>query len=129
VHTLILIAGAIAAYWLYNDARRFGYDKGAALLWALGAVPFPYIVLPLYLVFGRKPQASRRVLVPEVVDVEGVPVEETMHCPMCGGKVKEEFKACPYCSHTLKPQCQSCGRELRRDWKTCPYCEAPAAPK
>lgn len=127
MHVLILIAGVIAAYWLYNDARRFGYGTGTALLWAAGTIPFPYVFLPLYLVFGRKPQAVRRP--PEVVDVEGVPVEETMICPMCGGKVKEEYKACPYCSHTLKPQCASCGRELRRDWKTCPYCQAPAEPK
>lgn len=127
MHFLLLAAGIVAAYWLYNDARRFGHGQGTALLWAAATVPFPYIFLPLYLLFGRKPQAARRP--PEVVDVEGLAVEETMNCPMCGGKVKEEFKACPYCSHTLKPVCAGCGRELRRDWKTCPYCGASAAPK
>ncbi len=127
MHFIIVIVGVLAAYWVYGDARRLGHEKGTALLWALGTVPFPYIFLPLYFLLGRRPRAARRP--PEVVDVEAVPVEETICCPMCGSKVKEEFQTCPYCSHTLRPKCPGCGRELRRDWKTCPYCEAPAAPK
>jgi RNA polymerase subunit RPABC4/transcription elongation factor Spt4 len=123
----MLIIGAVAAYWVYNDARRLGREQGTALLWALGTVPLPFIILPLYLVLGRRQPAVRRP--PEVVDIEAVPVEETMYCPMCGRKVKEEYQACPYCSHTLRPKCTSCGRELRRDWKICPYCEAPATGK
>ncbi len=127
MHFIILIIGVIAAYWVYNDARRFGYATGTALMWALGTIPLPYIFLPLYLLLGRRPRAVSRP--PEVVDIEAVPVEETIYCPMCASKVKEEFQTCPYCSHTLRPKCAGCGRELRRDWKTCPYCEAPAAPK
>lgn len=127
MHTVLIIIGVVAAYWIYNDARRLGHERAAALLWAVGAVPFPFICLPLYLILGRKPKHVRRPA--EVIDVEGVPVEETTYCPMCGGKVKEDFKVCPYCSHTLKPRCEKCGRELRREWKACPYCEEPAAPK
>ncbi len=127
MHLLYIAVSAFAAYWVFNDARRFGYGTGMALLWALGTIPFPFVFLPLYLLLGRKPQPVKRAA--EVVDVEGVPVEETVCCPMCGGRVKEEYKACPFCSHTLRPQCASCGRELRRDWKTCPYCETPAGPK
>lgn len=127
--TISLLIAAFAAYWVYNDSRRLGHERGTALMWSLGTLVFMIVFLPLYLIFGRKPRSVSRPA--DVVDVEATPVGEgeTMHCPMCGGKVKEEFKTCPYCSHTLKPKCEKCGQELRRDWKTCPYCEAPANPK
>lgn len=125
--TISLLIAAFAAYWVYNDSRRLGHEMGTALMWSLGTLVFMIVFLPLYLIFGRKPAAPRRPA--EVVDVEATPVEETTCCTMCGAKVKEDFRTCPYCSHTLRPKCEQCGKELRRDWKTCPYCEAPAAPK
>lgn len=125
--TISLLIAAFAAYWVYSDSRRLGHESGTSLMWALGTLVFMIVFLPLYLIFGRKPRATRRDA--DVVDVEATPVGETMHCPMCGGKVQEEFKTCPYCSYTLRPKCEKCGQELRRDWKTCPYCEAPASPK
>ena len=125
--TISMLIAAFAAYWVFNDSRRLGHETGTSLMWALGTFAFMILFLPLYLVFGRKPKAVKRHA--EVIDIDAVPVEETMHCPMCGGRVKEEFKNCPYCGYTLKPKCEKCGQELRRDWKTCPYCETPAVPK
>jgi RNA polymerase subunit RPABC4/transcription elongation factor Spt4 len=125
--TISLLIAAFAAYWVYNDSRRLGHETGTSIMWAVGTFAFWLLFLPVYLIFGRKPRAVKRL--PEVVDVEATPVEETMNCPMCGGKVKDDFKACPYCGNTLRLQCGNCGRELRRDWKTCPYCETPAPPK
>ena len=125
--TVSLLIAAFAAYWVFNDSRRLGHETGTSLMWTLGTFAFMFLFLPLYLVFGRKPKSAKRPA--DVIDIAAVPVEETMSCPMCGGRVKEDFKTCPYCGYTLKPKCEKCGRELRRDWKTCPYCETPAVPK
>lgn len=133
IATFGFIISFVAAYWVYYDARGRGHDLGTAMLWSLGTLAALVIFLPLYLLLGRKqpPMSktgrSRREEI--IIDVEAAPVEETMHCPMCGGKVKEDYKACPFCSFTLKPQCGSCGRELNREWRTCPYCQAPATHK
>lgn len=118
----------LAAYWVFSDSRKHGHESTTALLWAAGTFLMMIVFLPLYLIFGRKPKitTSRG---DTVIDIDAVPVEETMYCPMCASKVKEDFKTCPYCSHTLKPKCENCGKELKREWKTCPYCEAPAGPK
>jgi len=124
---IVLVIGAVAAYWVYNDARGRGHGSTTALLWALGNMFIPYIFFPLYLIFGRRLTPVRRA--EPAIDIEGVPVEELMHCPMCGSKVKEDFKVCPYCTHTLKPKCESCGKELERHWRTCPYCDIPVNPK
>lgn len=122
----IVIAG-LAAYWVYNDAKGRGHEKGTAIMWSVGTFVLLIIFLPLYLIFGRKPKLTRRE--EPVIDIESVPADQLMHCPMCGKKVQNDFKTCPYCSHTLNPKCEQCGRELNREWRTCPYCEAQATPK
>ena len=130
--SITFIIGFIAAYWVYNDARGRGHELGTALLWSLGTLAMIFVFLPLYLLFGRKPRmtaAGRPQSRDDVIDVEATPVEETVYCPMCASKVKETYKACPHCGHTLKPRCESCGRELNREWRVCPYCEAPAPHK
>ena len=128
--SLILLAlSALAGYWVFSDSKGRGHTMSMTLLWTGGTLFIPYVFLPLYLLFGRKAPVVTKRQDPEIVDIEATPVEDLIHCPMCASKVKEEFKACPYCAFTLKPACQSCGKELNREWKTCPYCEAPAAPK
>lgn len=122
--TFGLLLAAIAAYWVYNDARERGHDLGTALLWSVGTVAALFIFLPLYLLFGRKrPMNSRRN--DDIIDIEATPVEETIKCPMCARRVKEDFKVCPYCGFTLKPACASCGKELNREWRVCPFCQVP----
>ena len=130
--TISFIIGFIAAYWVYNDARGRGHELGTALLWSLGTLAMMIVFLPLYLLIGRKPRmtgAGRQRRDETIIDVEATPVEETVPCPMCGSKVKEEYKACPHCGCTLKPACSSCGRDLNREWRVCPYCQAPAPHK
>lgn len=127
--TISLLVGAVAAYWVYNDARGRGHDLGSALLWAVGTAAALIIFLPLYLLIGRrsamKPRRNQ-----DIIDVEATLVdEETIKCPMCAGRVKEEFKICPYCGFTLKPVCPSCGKELNREWRVCPYCQTPTETK
>ncbi|WP_425060380.1 hypothetical protein SCACP_10740 [Sporomusa carbonis] len=126
--TFGLLIAAIAAYWVYNDARGRGHDRGTALMWSIGTLAALIIFLPLYLLLGRKPPMKPRRN-DDFIDVEAVPVDEVMKCPMCGGKIKEDYKACPYCSFTLKPKCTACGKELNREWRTCPYCQTPTDAK
>lgn len=126
--TFSYLIAAIAAYWVFNDAKGRGHNMSTALLWAVGTVAAMIIFLPLYLLFGRKrPVNPRRD--ENIIDIEAVPVEETIKCPMCARRVKEDFKTCPYCGFTLKPTCPSCGKELNREWRICPYCETPTDAK
>ncbi|MDR3588543.1 MAG: zinc ribbon domain-containing protein [Negativicutes bacterium] len=127
LHLIGVAIAAFAAYWVYSDAKGRGHGTPTALLWALGTLLLLIIFLPLYLIVGRRQMPARPA--EPTIDIEGVPVEELMSCPMCGRKVKEDFKVCPYCGHTLKPKCAKCGQELNREWRTCPSCDAPAEPK
>ncbi|EAX47751.1 conserved hypothetical protein [Thermosinus carboxydivorans Nor1] len=129
ITTISFIIGFIAAYWVYNDARSRGHELGTALLWSLGTLAMLIVFLPLYLLIGRKQAMKNTKRQEPVIDVEATPVNDQIHCPMCGAKVKEDYKVCPYCGYTLKPKCEACGRELSREWRTCPYCQTPAAPK
>ena len=123
--TFGLLFAVLAAYWVYNDTRRRGYDLGTIMLWSISTLAAFYIFLPLYLLIGRKsPVKSQRD--DNIIDVEVVPVEETIQCPMCASNVKDDFKACPYCGFTLKPVCVCCGKELNREWRLCPYCQTAA---
>lgn len=126
--SLHFLIGVIAAYWVYNDARGRGHELGTRLLWSVGTIFAIYIFLPLYLLFGRKP-AMKPYRNQEIIDIEALPIEETVKCPMCAGRVKEEFKHCPYCGFSLKPACSSCGKELNREWRVCPYCQTSADAK
>ncbi|MBP2636266.1 MAG: hypothetical protein H6Q72_2173 [Firmicutes bacterium] len=126
--TVSLLIGALAAYWVYNDARGRGHELSSALLWAGGTMFALIIFLPLYLLLGRKPSLKPHRS-QEIIDIEATPVEETIKCPMCSMRVKEEFKLCPYCGFTLKPACSSCGKEMNREWRACPYCQTPAEDK
>lgn len=126
VHILL---SALAAYWVFNDSRGRNHELATTLLWTVGAAAAPYIFVPMYLLVGRKMNKPVRRQDPDIIDVEATPVEETVPCPMCASRVKDEFKVCPYCGFTLKPKCESCGKELNREWRTCPYCNTPTAPK
>lgn len=123
--TFGLLIAALAAYWVYNDARGRGHDLGVALLWSIGTMAAIVVFLPLYLLFGRK-RAMKSRRNDDIIDVEAMPVGATVKCPMCAGNVQEDFKACPYCGFALKPACSSCGKELSREWRLCPYCQTPA---
>ncbi len=122
---LSMLIGLVVAFFIYNDAQKRGHSFLTSLLWTVGSVAMPIVVVPLYLVLGRRVNVSnKRDSDPDIIDIEATVVEETIPCPMCGSKVQENFLVCPYCSHTLKPKCQSCGKEFPRDEKNCPSCQA-----
>jgi hypothetical protein len=41
-------------------------------------------------------------------------------CPVCGGEIEADFKACPACGASLR--CPGCDKTIRKDWKVCPWC-------
>lgn len=129
-----VLLGAAASYWVFSDARGRGYSFSGALLWSIGTFLLLIIFLPLYLLFGRRrsqpTKKQESAIEQNTIDVEAISVTEaTVHCPMCGKEVKEDFKLCPYCGNSLKPKCERCGRELEREWQVCPDCQTPAARK
>lgn len=122
---LSMLIGLIVAFFVYNDAQKRGHSFFTSLLWTVGSVAMPIVIVPLYLLFGRKVTLKdKRNSDPDIIDIEATVVEETVPCPMCGKKVGEDFLICPYCSHTLKPVCPSCGQEVNRECKICPHCQA-----
>lgn len=127
--TVSLLIAFVAAYWVYNDAKNRGHESSTAILWALGTFAMLIVFLPLYLIFGRKTPIKKAPRDENIIDVEATVVEDSINCPMCGSKVKEDFKICPYCGYTLNPKCENCGQELKRDWKVCPNCQTPAVKK
>jgi hypothetical protein len=132
---LRLIIGFAAGYWIYSDARKRGIEKNTASLWSGGAVvlsviatQFIVVLIAGYLVCrGKLKTVSRRE--ENIIDIEATVVEETLSCAMCGGKIKEGFKVCPYCGFTLQFRCANCGQELSCDCKLCPNCHNPVALK
>jgi RNA polymerase subunit RPABC4/transcription elongation factor Spt4 len=127
---LSMLIGLAAAFFVYSDAQKRGRSFFTSLLWAVGSAAMPIVIIPLYLVIGRKVNlADKRDADSDVIDIEATVVEDTVPCPMCGKKVGEDFLVCPYCSHTLKPTCKSCGQEVNRECKICPHCQAQINPK
>ncbi|MGI6093368.1 MAG: double zinc ribbon domain-containing protein [Negativicutes bacterium] len=120
------IVAFLAAFWVYNDAKQRGHDIGTAILWSLGTLAMLVVFLPLYLLFGRKPQLKKNRQDSDIIDVEAtVTTDSYLTCTMCGKNVKDEFNVCPYCGFTLKPECKNCGQHLSRDNKYCPTCQTP----
>lgn len=127
--SIIHLIGAIAAVWVYRDAKSKGHSILNALLWAAGNIAFVLIFFPMYLLVGRRQQMpsnrteEERRLDEITIDAEAEFVGNTVDCPMCARKVKEDYKLCPYCGFSLKPQCENCGADLERHWKVCPSCQ------
>ena len=128
---LSMLIGLVAAFFVYSDAQKRGNSFFASLLWAVGSAAIPIVIVPLYLLLGRKANnlPGRRDSDPDIIDIEATVVEDTVPCPMCAKKVGEDFLVCPYCGHTLRPICKSCGQEVSRECKTCPNCQAQIDPK
>ena len=53
-------------------------------------------------------------------------VEDSLLCPGCGRRVKENWIVCPNCHTKLKKNCHQCGKLIELPWNLCPYCGTPA---
>ncbi|MBC8014937.1 MAG: hypothetical protein H7X79_04245 [Sporomusaceae bacterium] len=95
-----LLIGILTALFVYNDAKGRGHGEITARLWSAGSMIMPYLILPVYLLIGRKAKQQNRQSQydnSDVIDIEATIVEETIDCSMCGRKIKEDFVVCPYC--------------------------------
>ena len=93
----MIIIRILAALFVYNHAKKRGHGALTALLWAVGSGVVPYVILPLYLLLGRKIKVQNQYDNKDVIDIEATVVEERISCTHCGNQVKEDFLVCPYC--------------------------------
>ena len=96
-----MLIGILTAFFVYNDAKKRGHGAVTAILWSVGSIVVPYIILPLYLLLGRRNQ-QRQYNDNDVIDIEATVIEEeTMSCTKCGHKIEEDFLVCPYCQQPI----------------------------
>lgn len=127
-----MVVGVIVGFLVFRDARQRNKTMTMAALWAAGAALQPFIIGPIYLLWGRRMadgQTSQGRREDDVIDIEATVVENSVPCPMCARQVQEDFKVCPYCGYTLQPKCGHCGQELKRGDKVCPHCQTAAGEK
>jgi len=111
--------------WTFRDMRSRSRDIFAQILAALIVAVLNLPGLLIYMMLRPKEtlaEAYERSLEEEAL-LQGI--EETQHCPGCGGRVHTDYLVCPACNTRLKKACRSCGRALSMRWNVCPYCGTP----
>lgn len=106
VMIISLLIGILTALYVYNDAKGRGHGEITARLWSAGSMVMPYVILPVYLLIGRKAKPQSRQSQydsSDVIDIEATIVEETIDCSRCGRTIKEDFVVCPYCQAPTGP--------------------------
>ena len=101
---LVIAIPIIIGVYVYRDAKNRSMPPA---LWTVIAVLAPgFIGFIIYLIVRSDYPA--------------------MHCPKCGGGIRDEFIVCPHCGAELKARCKNCGFPLESGWKRCPQCAAAA---
>ena len=96
-----VIIGLIVAFFVYYDGKKRGHGAIKLLLWSVGSAIVPYVILPLYFLFGRKTKKQDQDYDNDVIDIEATVVEETINCTRCGNKLNENLVVCPYCQEPV----------------------------
>jgi len=108
--------------WTYRDIRRRARDPLARILAVLvTAVLFiPGIVIYLIL----RPTQTLEDEYQQTLEEEALlqSIEESLICPGCSRRIKDNWILCPSCHTKLKKSCQACGRLMELPWNLCPYC-------
>ena len=117
----------ILGVWVGVDAQKRGSN---GYFWGLLVFFTSIIGLLVYLLWvtDAMEKISRevnqaRVQAPAVAaSAEPVTVVDAVlpSCPVCGGEVEDDFKACPACGASLC--CPGCDKTIRKGWKVCPWC-------
>ena len=112
--------------WTYRDIRRRARDPLARILAVLVvAVLFlPGIVIYLILRPPRTLEEEYQHTLEEEALLQSI--EESMLCPGCSRRIKENWTVCPNCHTKLRKNCHKCGKLMELPWNLCPFCGAPA---
>ena len=97
---IVFLVPIVVGVFVYKDALSRGMD---AILWALVAALTPSFVGLIIYMIARS--------------------DSSKTCLRCGRHIKDDFKICPYCNHSVNLRCSQCGKEVASDWKICPYCK------
>jgi hypothetical protein len=92
----VVIAAGIA-YWVYNDAQKWGYSKNAAIGWSVGVFLLMIAFLPIYILTALK-RARRQLEKP------GARQSATMStsCVHCSKLYYGNPNYCPHCGHLVR---------------------------
>ncbi len=91
----IFIAAGIA-FWVYNDAQKWGHRTNAAIGWAVGVFLLLIIFLPLYLIIELR--RARRLIEPTGARRPGI----LTSCEFCGKHYNGNPTYCPHCGHMVR---------------------------
>jgi len=113
-------------FWTFRDIRARARDPLARVLAVLVvAVLFlPGIVIYLILRPHRTLEEEYQSTLEEEALLQAI--EESLLCPGCGRRVKENWMVCPNCHTKLRKTCHKCGKLMELPWNLCPHCGTPA---
>jgi RNA polymerase subunit RPABC4/transcription elongation factor Spt4 len=112
--------------WTYRDISARTRDH---LIRLLAAVVVAVLFIPgiaVYLIL--RPRHTLEEEYQQTLEEEALlqAIEESLLCPGCGRRVKENWMVCPNCHTKLKKNCHQCGKLMELPWHLCPYCGTPA---
>ncbi|WP_298008827.1 MULTISPECIES: zinc ribbon domain-containing protein [Anaerolinea] len=113
-------------FWVFRDIRRRTRDT---LVHILAVLVVAILFLPGMLIyFILRPPRTLEEEFQQSLEEEALlqTIEESLLCPGCGRKVKEDWVVCPACYTRLKKTCHQCGKAIELSWNLCPYCGTPA---
>ncbi|MEE9604651.1 MAG: hypothetical protein V3V70_03690, partial [Candidatus Scalindua sp.] len=91
----IFIAAGIA-FWVYNDAQKWGHRTNVAIGWSVGVFLLLIIFLPLYII--TELIRARRL----IESTGGRKPEILTPCEFCGKHYNGNPTYCPHCGHMVR---------------------------
>jgi hypothetical protein len=92
----VIIAAGVA-YWVYNDAQKWGYNKNAAIGWSVGVFLLMIVCLPIYILTELK-RARRQLEQPGVRQFAAMSIS----CVHCSKLYYGNPNYCPHCGHLVR---------------------------
>jgi len=81
---LVMLIPALAAFWVFIDARDKGRSEGHAFLWAFGTFMAMIIFLPLWLFIRWQTTPSKNVHTCQACRRPFPELPGARYCPYCG---------------------------------------------
>ncbi len=96
IRIIAIFIAAGVAFWVYNDAQKWGHSTHAALGWSVGVFLLLIIFLPLYLIIELR--RARRL-----IGSAGARLSEILTpCEFCGKHYNGSPTYCPHCGHMVR---------------------------